>query len=133
MRSTIIQCFTALVFVVLAPLASADDVRSTAEVMEALEESDWRQPDPANLLYMQLVSGTVIMELAPKFAPQSIANVKTLTDEEYFDDLAIVRSQDNYVVQWADPDEEEDDAKPIGSASDSWSLFSSTPSNFKSQ
>jgi len=116
MRPTIVQCFAALVFVVLAPLASADEIRSTAEVMEALEESDWRQPDPANLLYMQLASGVVIMELAPNFAPENIANIKTLTDEKYYDDLAIIRSQDNYVVQWADPAEEEENAKPIGSA-----------------
>ena len=97
-------------------IASAEDTLSTAEVMEALEESDWRQPDPANLLYMQLASGTVIMELAPAFAPQGIANVKTLTEEKYFDGLAIIRSQDNYVVQWADPADEGESAKPLGSA-----------------
>jgi peptidylprolyl isomerase len=81
-----------------------------------LAGSDWRQPDPANLLYMQLASGTVIMELAPAFAPQSILNIKTLAKERYFDDLAIIRSQDNYVVQWADPEEEEETARPLGSA-----------------
>lgn len=110
------QSVPALIFVVLSTLASADEVRSTTEVMEALEESDWRQPDPTNVLYMQLASGTVIMELAPEFAPQGIANIKTLIEEEYFDGLAIIRSQDNYVVQWADPAEEENDARPIGSA-----------------
>jgi peptidylprolyl isomerase len=104
------------VFSVLTTIASADDTLSTAEVMEALEESDWRQPDPANLLYVQLASGTVIIELAPNFAPQSIANIKTLAEEKYFDGLAIMRSQDNYVVQWGDPYEEEDSAKPLGSA-----------------
>lgn len=30
-------------------------------------------------------------------------NVKKLAQEKYWDGLAIVRSQDNYVVQWADP------------------------------
>ena len=106
-------------FTTVTRAAAAEDqnaVLSTAEVMESLEASDWRQPDPANLLYMQLASGTVIMELAPTFAPRSIANIKILAEERYFDDLAIVRSQDNYVVQWADPAEEEDNAKPIGSA-----------------
>ncbi|TFG39307.1 MAG: peptidylprolyl isomerase, partial [Chromatiales bacterium] len=40
----------------------------------------------------------------------------TLTREKYFDGLAVIRSQDNYVVQWADPAEDEDNAKPLGSA-----------------
>ena len=106
----------ALTLMSLAPLVSAGDVLSTAEVMEALEESDWRQPDPANLIYMQLPGGTVIMELAPDFAPVGIANIKTLTEEKFFDDLAIIRSQDNYVVQWADPSEDEENARSIGSA-----------------
>ncbi len=79
--------------------------------------SDWRQPDPANLMYMQLQSGTVIMELAPAFAPENIANIKTLVREEYFDGLSIIRSQDNYVVQWGDPSEEDDQARSYGSAS----------------
>ena len=116
MRPSIRQCFSLLVVVLLLPLASADEPRSTAEVMEALQESDWREPDPANLLFMTLASGTVIMELAPAFAPNGIANIKTLIDAAYFDGLAIIRSQDNYVVQWADPDAQEENAKSLGSA-----------------
>jgi peptidylprolyl isomerase len=89
---------------------------TTAEVMESLEDSDWRRPDPLDLLYLDLPNGTVIIELAPDFAPASIANIRTLVREKYFDGLAIIRSQDNYVVQWGDPIEEEADARSIGSA-----------------
>jgi len=110
---------TALILMSLASISGADERWSTADVMAGLEASDWRQPDPANLLYMQLASGTVIMELAPAFAPQNILNIKTLAEERYFDDLAIIRSQDNYVVQWADPAEEEGTAKSLGSAKES--------------
>ena len=35
-----------------------------------------------------------------------VANVKALAREHYYDGLAIVRVQDNYVVQLADPDAE---------------------------
>ncbi|MDH5240970.1 MAG: peptidylprolyl isomerase [Gammaproteobacteria bacterium] len=77
---------------------------------------EWRQPDPANLLYMQLPQGEVVMELAPGFAPKNVANIKVLARERYFDGLAVIRSQDNYVVQWGDPAETEDAAKPLGSA-----------------
>ncbi len=100
MIKTIVKPLLALYIVAYAPAAS----------------SDWRQPDPANLLYMHLPGGEVILELAPGFAPKNIANIKTLTREKYFDGLAVIRSQDNYVVQWADPAEDEDNAKPLGSA-----------------
>jgi peptidylprolyl isomerase len=96
--------------------AACSNEPSMASVMATLEESDWRQPDPANLLYMQLPQGEVVIELAPDFAPANVANIKTLVKEEYFDGLAIIRSQDNYVVQWGDP-AEEDQARPFGSAS----------------
>jgi peptidylprolyl isomerase len=58
---------------------------------------------------MDLASGRVVIELAPALAPQHAANVKALAREKYYDGLAIVRVQDNYVVQWADPDAEKPD------------------------
>jgi peptidylprolyl isomerase len=67
---------------------------------------DWRPLDPENTLYLELTGGRVVIELAPLFAPNHVANVKALAREHYFDGLAIVRSQDNYVVQWADPEAE---------------------------
>ena len=36
-------------------------------------------------------------------AQQQLANLKALVAERFFDDLVVVRSQDNYVVQWGDP------------------------------
>ncbi len=81
--------------------------------------AEWRKPDPANLLYMQLESGTVVIELAPAFAPNTVANIKTLVREKYFDGLAVIRSQDNYVAQWGDPAEDEADVRPIGTAAES--------------
>src|SRR5262249_55203991 len=40
-----------------------------------------------------------------------VANVKDLAGEKYWDGLAVVRVQDNYVVQWADPNAEKPDLK----------------------
>ncbi|HEY8509080.1 MAG TPA: peptidylprolyl isomerase, partial [Steroidobacteraceae bacterium] len=57
-----------------------------------------------NTLYMELDSGRVVIELAPHFAPRHVANIKTLVREKFFDGLAIVRVQENYVVQWGDAD-----------------------------
>ena len=77
-----------------------------AEVLAATTPGDWRALDPENTLYVELAAGRVVIELAPAFAPQHVANVKALVREGYFDGLAIIRSQDNYVVQWGDPDGE---------------------------
>ena len=77
-----------------------------AAVLAATQPGDWRSLDPDNTLYVQFTSGWVIIELAPAFAPRHVANVKALAREHYWDGLAIVRVQDNYVVQWADPNAE---------------------------
>jgi peptidylprolyl isomerase len=78
----------------------------TADVLAASTPADWRALDPENTLYLELAGGRVVIELAPAFAPNHVANVKALAREHYFDGLAIVRVQDNYVAQWADPDAE---------------------------
>ena len=74
--------------------------------------ADWRPLDPQNTLYVELTAGRVIIELAPQFAPHTVANIQALAREGYYDGTAIVRAQDNYVVQWADPEGK----KPIKNA-----------------
>jgi peptidylprolyl isomerase len=76
------------------------------EVLAASQPGDWQALDPENTLYVEFAKGRVVILLAPTFAPRHVANVKALAREHYYDGLAIVRSQDNYVVQWADPDAE---------------------------
>jgi peptidylprolyl isomerase len=73
-------------------------------VLATSTAADWRPLDPQNTLYVELPAGRVIIELAPQFAPHHVANIQALAREGYYDGVAIVRSQDNYVVQWADPD-----------------------------
>ncbi|SDA47425.1 MULTISPECIES: peptidylprolyl isomerase [unclassified Janthinobacterium] len=82
-----------------------------ADAVKASKPSDWRPLDPDNTLYLELSSGRVVMELAPEFAPQHVANIKALVAEQYYDGLAINRAQDNWVVQWGDPNEK--NPKPI--------------------
>jgi peptidylprolyl isomerase len=86
---------------VSAPAAQAP---SMTEVLKATSPKDWRPLDPDNTLYVELSGGRVVIELAPSFAPLHVANIKTLTRARYFDSLSIIRVQDNYVVQWGDPD-----------------------------
>lgn len=91
----------------LAPMLAAGQAappRTMAEVLAASAPSDWRALDPQNTLYLQLAAGRVVIELAPAFAPAHVANLKTLARQKYWDGLAILRSQDNFVVQWGDPE-----------------------------
>ena len=91
-------------------------VASMQEILDASPAADWRTLDPDRTLYMQLASGRVIIELAPDFAPQHVANIATLAKEGYWDGLFVIRSQDNYVAQWGDPAEDEKKKKSIGTA-----------------
>ena len=100
----------AIVLTALSIAGAADatkpKARSMADILAASKPIDWRPLDPDNTLYLELPAGRVVVELAPDFAPRHVANVKTLAREHYYDGLAIVRCQDNYVVQLADPDAE---------------------------
>lgn len=107
-RLTFARC--GLVLLIAAGAVTAGPTMD--EVLAAAEPSDWRPLDPGNTLYLELPAGRVVMELAPDFAPHHAANIRTLARERYFDGLPIVRVQDNYVVQWGDPQGE----KPLGEA-----------------
>ena len=101
----------ALSLVVAAP-ASAQDASKTKpltakDIIDAAPTSAWRTLDPANTLYMDLDSGRVIIELAPGFAPEHVANIKMMARGGFWDGLWIYRSQDNFVVQFGDPDADE--------------------------
>jgi len=104
---------------VVACGAIAQERPTMAGVLEASEDSEWRELDPANTLYLQLAAGQVVFDLATDFAPQHIQNIRKLVADRYFDGLAIIRSQDNYVAQWGDPNAGEDEAKSYGDAADS--------------
>ncbi len=85
--------------------------RSMAEVLAATKPSEWRPVDPENTLYLELPAGRVVIELVPPFAPGHVSNVKALAREGYFDGLSINRAQENYVVQWGDPNAEDEKAR----------------------
>jgi peptidylprolyl isomerase len=84
---------------------------SMNEILAASPRGDWRPLDPADTLVMTLPAGQVVIALAPAFAPRTIANLKALLHAKYFDGSAVVRAQDNYVVQWA-----RSDSRPLGAA-----------------
>ena len=95
------------------PAAEAPAVRSLGEILEQSPAGDWRTVDQNNLLYMQLPAGRVIIELAADYTPLHTTNIRALARAHYWDGAQIVRSQENYVVQWG---RDENDPKPTGEA-----------------
>jgi peptidylprolyl isomerase len=91
---------------------------TTQQVLDASAPSDWRALDPENTLYLDLAAGRVVIELAPSYAPLHASNIRTMAHEHYFDGLAILRVQDNFVTQWGDPDADKPEkARALGKAS----------------
>lgn len=96
-----------------APAAGTAAARSLGEILEQSPASDWRTVDQNNLIYMQLPRGRVIIELAADYTPLHTTNIRALARAHYWDGAQIVRSQENYVVQWG---RDEADPKPTGEA-----------------
>lgn len=116
---------TALSLTLWVTAASAEEGTAAApptmgDVLAAAGATEWMPVDPADLLVLELESGgRALIRLAPEFAPLHVANIRTLVGEHYFDGLAVVRSQENYVVQWADPvdpTEHPEQRRSLGSA-----------------
>jgi len=84
----------------MTPPLIAAAVLSLAEILQASPPADWRFLDPEDTVYLELPSGRVVIELASAYSPKAAAAVRGFVREGYFDGAAIIRSQDNYVVQW---------------------------------
>ena len=89
-----------------AVAASAAALASGQDLLKDSPDRDWRDLDPQNTLYLELPAGRVVIELAPSYAPANVEAVRKLVREGYFDGSFVIRSQDNYVVQWARPEED---------------------------
>ena len=87
--------------------------KTMQELLDGSKPADWRALDPARTLYMDLDSGRVVIELAPAFAPAHVANILTMARSGYWNGLSVNRSQDNFVVQWGDPSEDEKTRKAL--------------------
>jgi peptidylprolyl isomerase len=109
MRSLIALAMLALAACQLPPASTASAIPpppegntpSPSDVIAASKPAEWRALDPENTLYMDFPEGRVVIEMAPQFAPDHVANVKALSREGFFTNGAVTRVQDNFVTQWA--------------------------------
>ena len=69
------------------PPAPEGNTPSPGDIISASKPEEWRVLDPENTLYMDFPSqngkggGRVIIEMAPEFSPNHVANVKALSRE----------------------------------------------------
>lgn len=94
---------------------------SPGEVIAAAPADHWVRIAPADLLVMELAPDAagkprrvVIQLIVAPISEPWVANIRKLAAAHWWDGTAIVRVQDNYVVQWGDPDgEDAAKAKPL--------------------
>jgi len=59
--------------------------------------------DLENMLYMDLESGRVVIELRPDLAPKHVARIKELTREGFYDGIVFHRVIPGFMAQTGDP------------------------------
>lgn len=64
---------------------------------------DWVALDPESVLVIDTTKGRIFVELAPELAPESVARVKQLTREHFYDGLKFHRVIDTFMAQTGDP------------------------------
>ena len=115
---------TAAALLPLSLIAASDPPPASpgpGDIIAAAPPSAWAKIAPEDLLVMELApdakgkSRRVVIQLMPApFSTGWVGNIRKLAAAHWWDDTAIVRVQDNYVVQWGDPDaEDEAKAKPL--------------------
>ncbi|MDN4501572.1 peptidylprolyl isomerase [Alteromonadaceae bacterium BrNp21-10] len=70
--------------------------------------NNWRLPSADNLVYLQLESGTVVIELAPFIAPKHVTQFKQLVEEGFYNGLDFYRVIDGFVAQAGDYSEQQE-------------------------
>jgi peptidylprolyl isomerase len=68
-----------------------------------ITEADWRTPDPDNLLIIDTDKGRIIAELTPDAAPDTVARIKTLAKQHFYDGQTFFRVIDGFMDQTGDP------------------------------
>lgn len=72
-----------------------------SEIEANAPASAWTAIAPDDLVVFDTPRGPFVMQLAPEFAPAHVAAIKAMVRRGAFGGGAVVRVQDNYVVQWA--------------------------------
>jgi peptidylprolyl isomerase len=65
--------------------------------------ADWRTPDPRNVVVIDTNKGRIIIEMEPRVAPKTVAQIRDLVREKFYDGRAFFRVLPNFMDQTGDP------------------------------
>ena len=101
----------------LALLAAAQAAPSTPPAPPLPSDPiarDWKPIPDDELLVMTLAGNrTVVIRLAPRSAPEHVANVRRLASAKWWDGESVYRVQEGWVTQWGDPAEKDAERRPL--------------------
>ena len=66
------------------------------------EEPIWRELNPENTIFVEMLKGLVVIELNPTFAPETVKQFKQLAEDRFYDGLSFYRVIDGFVAQGGD-------------------------------
>ena len=96
----------------LAAIAAASSVQAQAArllhmptvVETPVAATDWRTVAPENLWVIDTTKGRILVELAPRAAPNHVARIIALTERGFYDGLKFHRVIPNFMAQTGDPE-----------------------------
>jgi peptidylprolyl isomerase len=95
------------VAILLVGAAPAKKPLTPNDIVAGSPASAWRAIPADDLLVIDLQNGgRVVVQLAPRFAPVHVANIRALAGVGYWAGAAVYRVQDNYVAQWGNNESE---------------------------
>ncbi|MEB3416919.1 peptidylprolyl isomerase [Alteriqipengyuania sp. WL0013] len=116
---------TAAALALALPAAAQDEAPlSPGEIVAQADAAEWQAIAAEDLVVMTLAPDRdgkpreVVIQLMPEpFSQGWIANIRTLARSGWYDGTSVNRVQDNYVVQWGDPNydnpEADGEANPL--------------------
>jgi peptidylprolyl isomerase len=105
-----------------APPPKPPPVLSPGEIVATAPVADWVDIAASDLLVMDLAPDArgkprraIVQLMPPPFSQGWVGNIRKLAAAHWWDGLSVNRVQDNYVVQWGDPNGDPTPAKPFDS------------------
>jgi cyclophilin family peptidyl-prolyl cis-trans isomerase len=89
--------------IAIAGLFSMAVLAATGPAAAQTSPPEWRTIAPENLLVIDTPKGRILVELEPRVAPLSVARVRTLADQGFYDGLKFHRVIDGFMAQTGDP------------------------------
>lgn len=120
MKKLALTAVAALAFSVptLAQDTEPEDAPSPNAIVDAAPESEWMSIPAEDLLVMTLApdrdgnARQVMIQLMPApFSQGWVQNIRTFARAKWYDGITVNRVQDNYVVQWGDPNYDNPEAE----------------------